>query len=364
MDYDYTKECIIRLYRLGKTALLTAVTARAADERIPVLRANAKRGFLNDIHFAVDTLLAELEKRPSMSVQDISISLSAFGVGGSLALGRSRKTRYNPESRTTFATLLSTLVGKLQSLGKPGLLVIIDEMNFKHARDVTLDHIVTFSTAYQNLIEDKRKIGVVISGLPLPILRAQRNQHISFLGRGEFVRLKGFDYQGSIEAVQGIAATTGAQITPAAAARIAAFGKGNPYMLQEAGYLAFEQASGDAVTEDAVDSVRDEFYARVTDAVVGIAYDELAASQKKIIKAIVTNPSVTPKELARTLHVKETSLPQMRKELVDTGLIVPDKRTRGRYVLDFPYMSDYVKALDEEPDDSVDFDRIAGFPDV
>ncbi|RFA10808.1 hypothetical protein B7R54_17540 [Subtercola boreus] len=265
---------------IGKTTLLTATARRAEALGIPVLRAGAKKGFLSDIHYAADWLVDELDRRPNLTLAEINLGLTAFGIG--LPGGKLVRRKGAADSHVRpFRASLQTLVERLTKRGMPGLLIIIDELNFKHARDVTLEHIVTFSGAYQSLIEDQLPVGVVISGLPIPIERARRNEHITFLKRAEEVTLEEFSYEQSGEVIRVTLQAAEISATDEATALMAALSRGNCYMIQEIGYLAYEQSDQLTITRDDVDSVRDAFLSKVINSVAGVAYDELTGNSSR-----------------------------------------------------------------------------------
>lgn len=348
---------------IGKTTLLTATVRRAEAMGIPVLRAGAKRGFLSDVHYAVDWLIDELHRRPNLSLAEINVGLTAFGVGiPGAKLTRSKRAA---EAHTRpFGASMRTLIELLLKRKMPGLMIVIDEMNFKHARDATLEQIVSFSSAYQSLIEDELPVAVVLSGLPIPIERARRNQHISFLTRAVEIRLDEFTYFASMDVIRAIARASDTTITESAVEAMAALSRGNTYMIQEIGYLAYEHANGDTVELDDVQAVRTTFLDTVIRSVAGVAYDELTPKQKLIIRTIAERPEITPKELAEVLGTRETSLPAYRKDLVDAGILVADPDVRGRFIIAFPYMREYANSLETERTSRAAYDRVTGFPDV
>ena len=346
---------------IGKTTLLTATVRRAEGMGIPVIRAGAKRGFLEDIHYAVDWAIDELGREPKLSLSEINIGLTAFGIGIPGAKLARAKRAADAHARP-FSASIRTLLLLLKKRGMPGLLIVIDEMNFKHARDATRDQIISFSSAYQSLIEDELAVAVVISGLPIPIERARRDQHISFLRRAEEIVLREFTYPESMDVLRAIAKASDIQITEPAIEAMAALSRGNTYMIQEIGYLAFEHSAGDLIDLADVDAVRDEFLDKVIGSVAGVAFDELAPKQKLIISTIARQPEITPREMAEVLGTKETGLPSYRKDLVDAGILVADPRTRGRFVIAFPYMKEYVLRSSEESDSRGTYARVTGFP--
>lgn len=348
---------------IGKTTLLTATVRRAEGMGIPVLRVGAKRGFLNDVHYAVDWLIDELHRKPNLLLAEINIGLTAFGVGiPGAKLTRSK--RATEGHARPFGASIRALIELLLKRKMPGLMIVIDEMNFKHARDATLEQIVSFSSAYQSLIEDELPVAVVLSGLPIPIERARRNQHISFLTRAEEIRLDEFSYPESMEVIRAIARASDTAITEEAIEAMAAVSRGNTYMIQEIGYLAYEHAHGGPVDLDDVLAVRSMFLDRVIGSVAGVAYDELTAKQKMVISTIAENPEISPKEMAQVLNARETSLPAYRRDLIDAGILVADPGVRGRFIIAFPYMREYALSLKTERADEAAYDRVTGFPEV
>ncbi|WP_308797564.1 ATP-binding protein [Agromyces silvae] len=348
---------------IGKTTLLTATVRRAEAMGIPVLRISAKRGFLNDVHYAVDWMADELHRKPNLSLAEINIGLTAFGVGVP-GTKLTRSTRATETHARPFGASIRALIDLLLKRKMPGLMIVIDEMNFKHARDATLEQIVSFSSAYQSLIEDELPVAVVISGLPIPIERARKNQHISFLRRAEEIRLHEFTYSESMEVIRSIARASDTSISGPAVETMAALSRGNTYMIQEIGYLAYEHADGGPVDLRDVLAVRQEFMDKAIWSVAGVAYDELTTKQKLIISTIAANPEVTPKEMAAVLNTRETNLPAYRKDLVDAGILVADPGARGRFIIAFPYMAEYALTLEAEARDDGAYARVTGFPEV
>jgi hypothetical protein len=348
---------------IGKTTLLTATVRRAEVMGIPVLRVGAKRGFLNDVHYAVDWMIDELHRKPNLSLAEINVGLTAFGVG--IPGAKLTRNRRATEAHVRpFGASIRALIDLLLKRKMPGLMIVIDEMNFKHARDATLEQIVSFSSAYQSLIEDELPVAVVISGLPIPIERARKNQHISFLRRAEEIRLHEFTYSESMAVIRSIAIASDTSISEPAIETMAALSRGNTYMIQEIGYLAYEHAGGGAVDLNDVLAVRQEFLDKVISSVAGVAYDELTAKQKLIVSTIAANPEITPKEMASVLNTRETGLPAYRKDLVDAGFLVADPNTRGRFIVAFPYMREYALSLEAESRDAGAYGRVTEFPDV
>ncbi|PPF77025.1 hypothetical protein C5B96_16045 [Subtercola sp. Z020] len=346
---------------IGKTTLLTATARRAEALGIPVLRAGAKKGFLNDIHYAADWLVDELDRKPTLTLSEINLGLTAFGVGipgGKLT----RRSRAADGHTRPFRASLQTLVERLVKRGMPGLLIVIDELNFKHARDLTLEHIVTFSGAYQSLIEDQLPVGVVVSGLPIPIERARRNEHITFLRRADEITLAEFTYRESRQVIRATLTAADVSAGEDAVDLMAALSLGNSYMIQEIGYLAYEQSDTLRMTRDDVEAVRAAFLMKVINSVAGVAYDELTAKQQLIIRNIAEQPEITPRELAAVLGTKETGLPAYRKDLVDSGILIADPSVRGRFIIGFPYMREYALGLAEEQGVEGAYERVTGFP--
>jgi len=60
-----------------------------------------------------------------------------------------------------------------------GLLITIDEIT------VTLDEMIDFAATYQHFVREKRKVALLMAGLPYKVSELLRNDSVSFLRRAQ-----------------------------------------------------------------------------------------------------------------------------------------------------------------------------------
>lgn len=361
---DYGRATIVTGNRgVGKTTLLYAAADRAEQLNIPVLKIGAKRDFLSNMNLVVNRQIEQMTtKDRRFSVQEITAGLNAFSINlGSIKWMRS--PAYLNDRGDNFGKAFRTLLKLIIDQGHPGLLIMIDELNFKYARGDTLDQIITFAGAYQDMIGEGLPVSTILSGLPMPLERAKRNEHISFLSRSQSLLLSEFDYPSSMAAIRKTVNAGRVTACDDAVAKMAALSRGNSYMLQEIGSLSFKRSDRDTIRVENVEAARDEFMNNVSEQVVAVAYNELTPKQRLIVCTLAINPEITPKELATVLGTQDTGLPAYRRDLVESGILVAVPGQRGRYVIAFPYMREYAAALDGD-DDGTAYARVTGFPEA
>lgn len=314
----------------GKTALL-AVAAEKAEER----------GWIAVRVPALPGMLDEILDRAHVSARHIlekeGAKLSSIGVGSFISLGWDNPDRENH----TWATNMSLLLDELAESGT-GLLILVDEIRSD------LDELVRLVATYQQFVGERRRIGLIMAGIPYQVSSLLNDQSASFLRRAQILQLGRIDDFAVADALRKTVESGGRAIDPDAV-EIATKGiDGFAFMLQLVGYRMWD-ASPDApiITADHASTGVARALAEMSDRVLEATWRELSDGDIAFLKAMLPDKDESKmKDISERMGKPGSYTSSYRKRLLMQGVI--GERRRGSVGFELPGFKAFLKEKIEE----------------
>jgi len=151
----------------GKTVLLTCLSEAALAHGWVTANVSAKPGMEEDVIERALEASAPSQLRSSMRLKGVTIG-RVLGV----------EVDYRDQVAGNWRTRMNALFDRLDEHDL-GLLITIDEIT------VTLDEMIDFAATYQHFVREKRKVALLMAGLPYKVSELLRNDSVSFLRRAQ-----------------------------------------------------------------------------------------------------------------------------------------------------------------------------------
>lgn len=297
----------------GKTVLLDAIQDVATHAGWLVIQEDAGSTHSGLIHRLTDRALAlrdELRRRPRRKV--VGASVSVLGTGGSVQLSAEQPAA---------STLRGALDGLLD-LHPDGVLVTIDEIH-----DASSSELKEVGNAAQHLQRDGRRFAIVLAGLPQGGDRGP-----TFLARCDHPSIGAIDDDDVRAGLAATAALGGASIDDRAMLHLVAACTGSPYMLQLAGYNAFERMHGHTIQlVDAVAASTEAIH-EIVETIARRVADDLSPRERDFLVAMTrSGRPARISEVRELLDVSSQYANVYRTRLIKQGIV----RAVGHGLVDF-----------------------------
>ncbi len=316
----------------GKTALLSYIASKCHLNGWISVNVGCVPGMQEDIFeqavMAADNLLPK-EKETH---------ITGISLGQLFSIEWSREKEEKPNWRTRITKILEHLAAF-----NTGLLLTIDEVR------PSLSEMIQVASIYQLLLREKRKIALLMAGLPSEVSMLLNNSSVSFLRRSSQYYLERVD-DSDIEAafrqtVEDSGRTIGAHALAVATDAIDGF----PYMMQLVGYRSWQENkdSEEIVLKDVQNGIllaKKDFENRVLKATV----NELSKGDIAFLRAML--PDKEKSEISAIIsRTKKSSgyVSRYRARLIESGVI--EARGRGMVAFAIPELKNYLMKTNTAP---------------
>ena len=307
----------------GKTVCLSCISKEAEEEGWIAVAVSALPGMLEDIY--EQTMMAgrdALPQEPKMRLTGIT----AGPVGATWESAAQEQGNW----RTRMTGVLSILADS-----GIGLLITVDEV------DASLDEMITLAAVYQHFVRERRKVALVMAGLPSNVDALVSNKSVSFLRRAQRHALGLVSTPDVYDAVRRTVEGAGKAIEADALAACVDAIKGFPYMLQLVGYRCW-QAAGSKKTIDLGDA-RHGIEAAALDfeeRVIASTYRELSPTDIRFVQAMLPDAGESRlADIAERLGVTSSYASKYRARLRAAGVI--EEVARGIVRFSIPGFREY-----------------------
>lgn len=311
----------------GKTACLTRLCEDASDVGWVSASSSAIPGLLDDILQQAQLASAQLVKpRPQRQLTGLNVG----PLGASWDMGDEERGNW----RTRMAALLERLNAR-----DVGLIITVDEV------DASLSELITLAVVYQHFVRERRKVALLMAGLPSHVHALLNDKSVSFLRRAHRHLLGTIADADVRDALKRTVASGGKTIDEEALGICVEATGGFPYMLQLVGYRSWQSALGKA--EVGKDDARAGIRAAQEDFrehVLAPAYRELSAVDLRFAKAMLPDKAESRlADIARRMGVTSRYASKYRGRLVVTGIV--EELSRGVLRFAIPGFRKYLQEM-------------------
>lgn len=317
----------------GKTSL-TAYLADCAEQSGWIsVRTTALPGMMEDIEIQLQRKASHLlDPHPSLSLNQV-------GIPDVLSFGLSPSTQAPSNWRSRIEDALEQLAES-----GTGLLIVIDEV------DPSLDEMIQTAAIYQQFVIDKRKVSLVMAGLPHNTSTLITNKTVSFLRRSNQIYLQRIEDYEIERALARTIADGNRRIDPAALRLASSAIKGFPFMLQLVGYHAWdENPQEDTINLESARNAIEIAQREMGSRIFAATFAELSPEDVRFLCAMLDDDGDSAiADITRRLDRSSSQVAQYRRRLIDAGII--GRRTRGVVGFDLPFFREYLQERLEDGD--------------
>lgn len=300
----------------GKTALLSYFADAAETSGWVTARVTCVEGMLDDVLVRAQRSARHLvDTRPPRKIKGASL-------GGLISL----ELEDSPREPANWRSRMEDIVDALAE-HDAGLLVTIDEV------DPNVDEMVILVAAFQHLLDEGRRVALIMAGLPYGISSLLSGRSTSFLRRAARYELRAlYDYEVQESLIRTMSDGGKAFDDKALEVAVEAV-RGFPFMLQLVGYRTWRMAGdSDIVSRSNVEAAarvaRMELEQRVYEAV----WFELSEADKSFLLAMAEDPVATRQaDLSSRLDKSSGHVSRYKRRLLQQGVI----QERSRCLLEF-----------------------------
>ena len=309
----------------GKTALLAKIAEEAVAHGWVCANVTAADGMLEDILVQATRAagrIIDAEPTPRMT---------GVGLGQVLSV----EWEPSPQPPSNWRSKVEDLLDALKAYGT-GLLITVDEVQHD------LDEMVQLAAAYQQFVKERRRVGLLMAGLPFHIEELKKNKVVSFLRRAEHQylgRIADFDIA---NAVQKTVQQGGRTIREEALDVLVDATEGFPFMMQLIGYRSWdEHPDASEITLSDVRSgvalARHEMRERILES----TYRELSNGDLAFLAAMLLDPGDSSlKDIAERMGKSSAYVNTYRRRMLKQGII--GDRRRGEVGFDLPVFKEFL----------------------
>lgn len=311
----------------GKTTLLNSIAEDAESCGWVCARVSAIPGMLDDILINVQRALSHVATR------DSNTHLTSVGVGGvSVAWERDVRERRNWRSEITDALEI------LDTLGR-GLLITVDEIQ------AGFEELIQLVSVYQHLVGERRRVALLMAGLPYQVSRMLNDKSITFLRRANRHNLGRIADLAIFDALESTVLSSGRKIGGQALNAAVDAIDGSPYMMQLVGYgmwgvrpETIEISLGDV--KEGIRRATIEMRERILET----TWDELSEGDIRFLIAMLEDErSSRMADVAARMGVSAGYAAQYRRRLMEAGVI--GQRSRGVVGFDMPGWREFMRDM-------------------
>lgn len=309
----------------GKTTLLNLIAEDARSYGWVSAQVSAIPGMLDDILINAQRALQDMVGRAPNK------QLTSVGVGGiSLAWEQTEVQRRNWRSDIT------DILDALAALNS-GLLITVDEVQ------AGFEELVQLASVYQHLVGERRRVALLLAGLPYQVSRMLNDKSITFLRRATRHNLGRIDDLSIFDALDSTVRNAGRDIDGDALNAAVDAIDGSPYMMQLVGYRmwAARPESQSISCEDAHNGIR-RATAEMRERILETTWEELSEGDIRFLAAMLEDERHSKTSvIAERLGVSAGYAAQYRRRLMEAGVI--SQRSRGVVGFDLPGWREFMQ---------------------
>lgn len=308
----------------GKTVLLSRIREIASHE-----------GWITASTTALPGMLEDLYEQCCIAGEHL-VSIDSGTRLKSVTIGPLSASWENAPARSgNWRTRMTRLLEQLAAYDA-GLLITVDEAT------ADLDEMVRLAATYQHFVTERRKVSLVMAGLPYHAHRLVTNKSISFLRRSaqeDLGRISDADVEAAFNSTVRDAGKT---VRDDALDLCVQAIEGFPYMLQLVGYRAWLASDPDAeidgkAAERGIREARHEIEERI----LAATYRELSRGDIRFLRAMLPDTKESHmSDIAERMGVKYNYAANYKKRLLAQGVI--GEPATGVVRFEIPGFRDYV----------------------
>lgn len=311
----------------GKTALLARIREESLESGWIAASATALPGMLEDLYEQTVSASDHLREREGKR------HLTSLSVGPVSASWKQKDQDRGGNWRSRMTRLLEQL-----DEYDAGLLITVDEIQGD------FDELIQLAAIYQHFVTERRKVALVMAGLPYHVHRLISDKSVSFLRRCVQHQLGRIPDADVSLALRKTAAQGGKRFDAQALTMCTDAIEGFAFMLQLVGYRAWLEAEDDAAIDSeqarhGIESARRD----MEQYVLASTYQELSAGDLRFIEAMAhRGDECRLSGIAAGMGVSNGYASKYKARLLASGVI--GERARGVCGFDIPGFRSYVLA--------------------
>lgn len=308
----------------GKTVLLRTIAEEASAQGWVCVSVSARKGMLDKLVRSARENARHLIAAPTQSdVTSVQI--------GPVAIERETHREDDP-----WWLDLHHLVEELNEQGI-GLLVSIDEL------DPTCEELIDFIDTYQHLVTEGRDVALLMAGLPSKVSTLLLDESVSFIRRAFQRRLDPISRYEVEEALFTTIVENNKGIDQEALTMAASATQGFAFAIQLVGYYLWRMGYfHDVITVDDAQAAVEHAQSEMLNAIVEPSLRELTQRELEYLEAMALDDGpLATSEVARRMGVSMTNASNLRRRLIDRGLVAEVSYGVVDFVM--PVMREYLR---------------------
>ena len=313
----------------GKTALLSLASQEAQARGWISVNSVARPGLLEDI-----LITARRAARHIVTPQPAA-QVKGIGIGQVISVEWENAAETSANWRSEMTDLLEAL-----DETETGLLITVDEVQ------PTLDEMIDLVAVYQLFVQERRKVALLMAGLPHNVLQLLQDKTVSFTRRAQMVHLDRLEDHDVELALRQTVEVSGRGIDTDALSALVEATDGFPFMMQLVGFRAWDMSPYAEVIslDDArlgAELAKKELKSRI----VVPTYLSLSEGDKRFLAAMATvgTPCKTA-EVARALGKTTSYATQYKNRLLDQSVI--REGYDGSLDFEIPTMKEFIEEIE------------------
>ena len=313
----------------GKTTLMSFLISKAEAQGWISANTTAMPGMLEDLEISIIDKASDLVDVSSATKKTRVSGVSVSHIG-SVTFDSTDNTKSNWRSRV--AKILDLLAEQ-----STGLLITVDEI------DPSLSELVELVAVYQHFVRERRRVSLLMAGLPSATSALMTNKTVSFIRRASLFDLRQIDDFYIEEALRKTIRENGRSADDAGIEAAVSAIAGFPFLLQLVGYRAWNvNPATEKIScndfEEGIHIAQREMKARILDA----TYLELSDSDKLFLSAMLQDEKDSKTaDLVKRLQWSDSQVAQYRRRLITAGII--GSRGRGAVGFDMPFFREFLE---------------------
>lgn len=309
----------------GKTALMSCIRDEALSLGWIAASTTALPGMLDDLYEQAHMHAQHLVAPDGMR------RLTSFSVGPVSAGWDVSEQGYAGNWRTRMTALTDTLAQT-----DTGLLITVDEVQ------AGLDELVQLAAVYQHFVTERRKVALVLAGLPYQVDRLISDKSVSFLRRSAQCRLERIPDADVALALRKTFEGASKHIEDEAVRLCVSAIEGFAFMLQLVGYRAWIEGEGEGIiTREHARRGIAGAQLDMEEYILASTYRELSDGDVRFLEAMLDDAHESRlSDIARRMGVTAGYASKYKTRLLAAGVV--GERARGVVAYDIPGMREYV----------------------
>lgn len=313
----------------GKTAMLAYVSEFASSIGWVSVGVSARKGMLEEI---IETVNYQAEhllcNKPAARLK----SMNMGGVGLAWDNAPIEKGGWRVRMNAVFDQLEET---------ETGLLITVDEVN------PSVEEFIQLVSTYQHFVREKRRVALMMAGLPALASALLANEYVSFLRRAQYRKLGRIEDCEVANAFRSTVESSGRIVGDEALGVAVRAIDGFAYMLQLVGFQAWRRSPDKhEVSSEDVEHGVEIARLEVKTKVLETTYAELSQGDRRFVNAMLdAQGPCTLADVSRIMGVKSNYASKYKKRLMEAGVVRETLMKELRF--DLPMFEEYAREVRE-----------------